>query len=108
MSFSCRGSSNRQIEKRRKDPEEDYFDTIHYYDIVLVKEHKKLFVQTFTPPRLEQSKELNKLKWFIRFNNIRKKYSHSEGDNVSEDELLFLKDLEQWLFGRILPFIISD
>lgn len=93
--------STRHIEEKRVEPEENYLDTIHYMDIIKMKEHKQEFLKIFTPPNLEREKEENKIKWFIQFNSIRKKYSHPERQFVAESELRFLEELQAWLLPRL-------
>jgi hypothetical protein len=93
--------SERSIAEKRIEPEENYLDTIHYHEIIKMKEHKQEFIPIFTPPNAEREKEDNKTKWFVKFNSVRIKYSHPERRNVSEEELKFLEELQGWLLPRL-------
>ncbi|MFY0686579.1 MAG: DGQHR domain-containing protein [Cyclobacteriaceae bacterium] len=90
----------RHIEEKRTEPEENYLDTIDYWEIVSKNENKHLFTKLFTPAGQEQVKNADK-KWFVEFNNIRKKYSHPERKRISEEELKFLSSTEEWLIERL-------
>lgn len=90
----------RQIEEKRAEPEENYIDTIDYWDILSKKENKQLFIKMFTPPGQEQKSNADK-SWFLKFNNIRKKYSHPEREGVKEAELEFLEESEVWILERL-------
>ena len=67
----------------------------------IVKAHTKLFMNTFTEPGMESASIENRLKWFVRWNSIRNKYSHPEKGKVTEEEYGFMKQLRDWLYKRI-------
>lgn len=67
----------------------------------IIYDRKDLLLARFTAPGDERQKQNKKLDWFVKWNNIRAKYSHPERGKVTEKELAYLQQLEKWLYTRI-------
>ncbi len=55
------------------------------------------FRRILTPPGLENAKKNSRISWLQDFNQIRKKYSHPQRENVTEKEYSTLKTIYEWL-----------
>lgn len=87
--------SNTKIEEGLTEPEENFLNTIHYWTII--QKQWKLLGEYFTPPGLENAKKNGRISWLQDFNQIRKKYSHPQRENVTEEEYSTLKTIDEWL-----------
>lgn len=72
---------------------------LDYQKIIL--DQKELLLSTFTRPGEERLKQSKKLDWFVKWNNIRAKYSYPERGKVTEKEFEYLQQLEEWLYKKI-------
>ena len=87
--------ANTQIEEGSAEPPENFLNTIYYWTII--RKQWGFFGNYFTPPGLESAKKDDRIAWLQEFNQIRKKYSHPQRENVTEDEYNFLVKLHEWL-----------
>ncbi|MCF7821471.1 MAG: DGQHR domain-containing protein [Mariprofundaceae bacterium] len=78
-----------------------FLTPIHYFNIVTDKNNWKEFEKTLAAPGTDNSSKDKKFSWIQEFNLIRQKYSHPQRENISEEEHLFLVDLEKWLSSRL-------
>lgn len=67
----------------------------------IIYDQKDKLLGVFTAPGEEQKKQSKKLDWFVKWNDIRAKYSHPERGKVTEKEFEYLQQLEKWLYERI-------
>ena len=67
----------------------------------IIFDRKDLLLEVFTAPGNERLKQSKKLDWFVKWNNIRSKYSHPERGKVTEKEFEYLQQLESWLYVKI-------
>ena len=91
--------ADNKIEEGSLEPESNFLNTIHY--LTIIKKHWALLGNYFTPPGLESAKKEERIAWLKRFNQIRKKYSHPQRENVTEDEYKFLVELNEWLSQKL-------
>jgi len=87
--------ANSKIEEGSTEPEENFLNTIHYWTII--QKQWKFLGEFFTPPGLENSKKADRISWLQDFNQIRKKYSHPQRENVTEEEYQSLEKIYSWL-----------
>lgn len=93
--------SDRKILNRSAEPPDHFLTTIEYETIISSKDNWPIFVEVFTPPGMENESKSKRTSWLKEFNSIRQKYTHPQRENVSEMELEFLKELDDWLTPRI-------
>jgi DNA sulfur modification protein DndB len=91
--------ANNKIEEGSTEPEHNFLNTIHY--LTIIEKQWGLLGNYFTPPGMESEKKANRIAWLKKFNQIRKKYSHPQRENVSEDEYIFLAELNEWLSVKL-------
>ncbi|MCP4581688.1 MAG: DGQHR domain-containing protein [candidate division Zixibacteria bacterium] len=87
--------SERRIRDSKKANDWEYLDPIDYKEILL--KNWDTFVDYYTPPDMANAAKLKKLGWIVRFNDIRKKYSHPQRENTTEEEFNFLVKTKEWL-----------
>ena len=66
----------------------------------IVENNWTLFKEIYADPEFKSGKE-NQLKWFDQLNEIRNKVSHPGRARVTENESLFIKKLDDWLYEFI-------
>ena len=91
--------SNRMIEDKYAEPEENYLNLIDYKDII--RRHSKLLLKIFTPPDMDSAKQDKKLTWLANFSKIRNKLVHPEREKVTEEEYHSVMEIEKWLFSQV-------
>lgn len=91
--------ANNKIEEGSIEPESNFLNTIHY--LIIIEKQWSLFGNYFTPPGMESEKKSNRIAWLQKFNQIRKKYSHPQRENVTEEEYIFLVELNEWLTQKL-------
>lgn len=87
--------------KKAEEPgmEHEHLYLLDYQRIIYDK--KDFLLSEFTAPGEERLKQSKKLDWFVRWNDIRAKYSHPERGKVTEKEFEYLQQLQEWLYERI-------
>ena len=83
------------INNNRKGKQWNYLYLLDYQKIILTNKNELLPI--FTQPGEEQMKEKDKLKWFVKLNDIRNKASHPTREPISENEYNFVFKLKEWL-----------
>ena len=83
------------INNERKGEAWNYLYLLDYQKIILTNKNELLPI--FNRPGEEQMKEKDKLKWFVKLNEIRNKASHPTREPISEDEYNFVCKLKEWL-----------
>lgn len=91
--------ANNKIEEGSTEPEDNFLNTIHY--LTIIEKQWGLLGNYFTPPGMESEKKAHRIAWLKKFNQIRKKYSHPQRENVSEEEYIFLVELNEWLTHKL-------
>lgn len=91
--------ANKKIEKGSTEPQENFLNTIHYRDII--SENWEELGNYFTPPGFGNESKVKKLSWLKDFNDIRQKYTHPQREPITENELSFLKELNDWLVVQL-------
>ena len=86
------------IEKGNEEPHWNFLFLLDYKKIV--ESNWVLFKETYANPEIKSGKE-NQIKWFDQLNEIRNKVSHPGRARVTEQEALFLKSLDSWLYELI-------
>ncbi len=90
--------SEAKIENGSVEPDWNFLNTIHYYDII--GKHWKLLGDSLTKPGDENLKKADRIAWLQKFNSIRQKYSHPQREHITEEEHAFLSETKVWL-GKI-------
>jgi len=89
----------KEEEKSEAEPWE-FLDTIHYKEII---ENKwNLLGDYFTEPGKESESKKKRLTWLVKFNSIRKRYSHPQRPNITEEEYNYLTNIYQWLQNKLV------
>ena len=92
--------SDNRIEEGSSEPDWNFLNTIHYYTII--QKHWTLLGNHFTKPGAESEKKIKRIEWLQQFNKIRKKYSHPQRVNTTEEEYNFLVELNEWLTTKLV------
>jgi DNA sulfur modification protein DndB len=86
------------IEKGNEEPNWNFLFLLDYKKIV--DNNWNIFKDIFANPEIKSGKD-NQIKWFDQLNEIRNKVSHPGRARVTEEESLFLKNLDGWLYELI-------
>lgn len=92
----CSGTA---IDQGNKEPDYNYLLTIHYQKIII--DNKELLLSFFTPPKMDNVKNIKKLGWIEKLNRVRQKFSHPEREKVTEQEYEMIVEISEWLLPRI-------
>lgn len=89
----------KEDEKSEAEPWE-FLDTIHYKEII--DNNWSILGNYFVEPGKESESKKKKLTWFVKFNSIRKKYSHPQRPSVTEEEYQYLEKTYEWLQTKLI------
>jgi len=92
--------SDTRIDEGTGEPDWHFLNTIHYFKII--EKNWNILGNCFTPPGMENAGKQKKLEWIKKFNSIRKKYSHPQRENTTEEEYKFLENLHEWLKNSLI------
>jgi len=76
-----------------------FLDTIHYKEIV--EKNWEILGYYFTEPGTERASKKKKISWLVKFNSVRKKYSHPQREKVTEEEYNDLLKTYNWLQEKL-------
>ena len=74
---------------------------INVKEIILFRANKEHLLPIFTPPGKERENQEAKVSWIVKFNDIRKLYSHPKRSDVSKEQYEFLESTAEWVRERI-------